>query len=88
MAVSQKDSQEYQALFSPGNEAATPAREMTFEEAMQRLETIVSTLGENSGSLQQTITDYEEGIRLAKECLVRLDKADQRILELQQMLES
>jgi len=55
---------------------------------MKRLESIAKTLSEGSGTLESTLKQYEEGIELAKECLKRLDAAEQRVTELRTILES
>ncbi len=55
---------------------------------MKRLESIVKILLEDSGTLESSLTHYEEGIRLAKECLKRLDAAEQHVIDLRSLLES
>ncbi len=55
---------------------------------MKRLELIVKALSEDSGTLESSLTKYEEGILLAKECLNRLDVAEQRVIDLRSLLES
>ena len=55
---------------------------------MKRLEFIAKTLSEGTAPLESTLEQYEEGIELAKECLKRLDTAEQRVTELRDALEA
>ncbi len=51
----------------------------TFEESMNRLETIVSQLEKNELPLEQTIDLFEEGLKLVKECNSQLNAFAGRI---------
>jgi len=51
----------------------------TFEEALERLETIVEELEAGSLSLDQSLARYEEGMRLSKRLTRTLDQAEKRI---------
>ncbi len=53
-----------------------------FEQALHRLENIVSTLEQGDVPLEDSLKMYEEGIQLSKECLETLSKADLRIKQL------
>lgn len=60
-----------------------PAPEdMTFEEALTRLETIVESLEDEVPDLETALASYEEGTELARHCLERLEAAELRIEEL------
>lgn len=50
-----------------------------FEEALTRLESIVKKLEDNSVSLEESISLYEEGIKLSKLCTKTLEEAELRI---------
>ncbi|PSQ80652.1 MAG: exodeoxyribonuclease VII small subunit [Bacteroidetes bacterium QS_1_63_11] len=54
----------------------------TFEENLEQLEAIVETLENDPPSLDEALDAYEEGVALVKECLDRLDDAEQRVSEL------
>lgn len=54
----------------------------TFEETLERLEDIVETLEDDPPSLDDAMEAYEDGVALARECLDRLDEAEQRVSEL------
>ena len=56
-----------------------PDKKLTFEEAYARLEQIATKLGKNDVSLDETISLYEEGIKLSKYCAETLEKAKQKI---------
>ena len=53
--------------------------EMTFEEALKCLEEIVHILENGSAELEQSLTVFEEGIRLVKFCNEKLDNAEQKV---------
>jgi exodeoxyribonuclease VII small subunit len=55
------------------------SKEPAFEAAITRLEEIVTLLENGGTSLDDTITLYEEGAKLAKLCSLRLEKAEQTI---------
>ncbi len=56
--------------------------EMTFEEALVRLEAIVESLEDEVPDLETALAAYEEGTALARYCLERLEAAELRIEEL------
>ena len=51
----------------------------TFEAAMARLEAIVRSLEEGKLSLEDSLSAFEEGVRLVKLCTGQLDAAEQRV---------
>ena len=59
--------------------AAGPEDEPSFEEALERLETIVEELEAGSLSLDQSLARYEEGMRLSRRLTRTLDQAEKRI---------
>lgn len=65
-----------------------PETQDSLDTLMKRLESIAKSLSEDSGTLESSLKQYEEGIGLAKECLKRLDAAEQRVTELRNILES
>jgi exodeoxyribonuclease VII small subunit len=58
---------------------ADPTEELSFEEALRRLETIVQQLERGDVPLDQSITLYAEGDRLRAQCQKRLEAAQARI---------
>ena len=56
--------------------------EMTFEDAIERLETIADALDAGQVSLEESIALFEEGMGLVKRCSERLNRAEGRIEEL------
>ena len=52
---------------------------MSFEEALKRIEEIVSRLEQGEVPLEESIVLYEEGAKLVKYCLGLLDKAEQKV---------
>lgn len=56
--------------------------ELTFEQALKRLEEIVETLKQGHLPLDQTVQKFKEGITLFKHCQKKLDKAQLKIEKL------
>lgn len=56
--------------------------DLTFEEAMDRLETIVKTLEGDSCSLEEALSHHAEGVALARFCQERLSVAEMKIQNL------
>jgi exodeoxyribonuclease VII small subunit len=57
-----------------------PPEELTFEEALARLEQIVRDLEDAHLGLDESLARYEQGVKLIKDCHARLQQAEQRIL--------
>lgn len=57
----------------------TPIEELSFEDALKRLEEIVHRLETGDAKLDEAIKLYEEGSRLRRQCADRLDAAQARI---------
>ena len=57
----------------------TPTDDLSFEDALKRLEEIVRSLESGEAKLGDAITLYEEGTRLRQQCAARLDAAQARI---------
>jgi len=51
----------------------------TFEEKLERLDTIVQLLDSGELSIEEMMKIYEEGMNLAQECRSYLEKAEQKI---------
>ena len=69
-----------QPAASQGARAAAAAEDgPSFEEALERLETIVEELEGGSLSLEQSLARYEEGMRLSRRLTQTLDQAEKRI---------
>lgn len=56
-----------------------PVVALKFENAMTRLETIVSELEKGDLPLDESLKIFEEGIRLSKTCLKMLDDAERKV---------
>lgn len=56
--------------------------DLSFEEAIQRLEALVEELERSEISLDEAVQAYEEGMMLAQHCQGHLDDAELRIEEL------
>ncbi len=53
-----------------------------FEASMKRLNEIVTALEKNESSLEQSISLFEEGLALVKECDLQLKDFEQKVQEL------
>ncbi len=54
-------------------------KELKFEEAIERLEKIVSTLEGGKCDLDESLTLFEEGVSLVKLCSAKLDAASEKV---------
>ena len=54
-------------------------KELTFEEAMARLEEIVSLLENGKSPLDESLSAFEEGVALINLCNTKLTEAEQRV---------
>ena len=60
-------------------ETANDIEAMTFEEAMDELESIVRALEDGHGKLDEAIASYERGAALKRHCETRLKEAQMRV---------
>lgn len=70
------------ARFVPANpmsSAPNKPEDLSFEEAMQRLEEIVSSMEGERMSLEEMVRSYEEGVKLLRVCRQRIDTAKRRV---------
>jgi len=56
--------------------------EKKFETALARLEEIVSQLEQGDLPLEQSLKLFEEGVKLARLCTVRLEEAERKVEQL------
>ena len=66
----------------PPTEPAGISEELTFEQAMERLEAIVRSLEGDGCKLDEALNAHSEGIALARFCLQRLEAAELKIQNL------
>lgn len=59
--------------------AAHKPEELSFEEAMGALETIVNSLETERLPLEEMVTAYERGVSLLRTCRARIESARQRV---------
>ncbi len=57
-------------------------KKLNFEQAMARLEELVTLLERGEAPLEDSLALFEEGTRLMKQCSALLDKAEQKITKL------
>lgn len=54
-------------------------KKVTFEQAMARLDEIVTTLERGDAPLEESMKLFEEGSKLMRECTTLLDAAEQKV---------
>lgn len=54
-------------------------QEMTFEQALERLEYLVKAMEAGDMPLEEAIAAFQEGMKLSQVCRVKLDEAEQKI---------
>ena len=59
--------------------AETPVEEMSFEQAMKELETVVDQLERGDVPLDESISLYERGAALKKRCEDELKRAEEKV---------
>lgn len=57
-------------------------KKLNFEQAMKRLEEIVTALEQGETPLEQSLALFEEGSKLLRQCTGLLDKAEQKVTKL------
>ncbi len=60
----------------------TPLEQLTYEQALAELETIVAALESDKRSLDEAMTQYERGQELARYLAGLLDQADLKVQQL------
>ena len=63
---------------------AKPVKDMSFEEALAELETIVRQLEQGDVELEKSIAIYERGAELKKHCEARLKSAELKVEQIVQ----
>lgn len=53
--------------------------QLSFEEALDNLDSIVNELEEGTIGLEEALAQYEQGVKLLKQCFKLLEKAERRI---------
>jgi len=67
----------------PDDHADTPdSKPLSFEQAIDRLESMIDEIESGEVGLEDAIARYEQGQQLVTRCRTILDKAEQRIAEL------
>jgi exodeoxyribonuclease VII small subunit len=62
--------------------ASPKSKSMTFEEAYQKLESIVETLEKGDSTLEASMKLFEEGMALSRYCSDKLNEAEKRLVKL------
>ncbi len=57
-------------------------KKLSFEQAMARLEEIVTSMERGEAPLEESLVLFAEGTKLLKQCTTLLDKAEQQVTKL------
>ena len=68
---------------SKGAGQNSPAKNPPFEEALQKLESVVETMESDDLPLETLLAKYEEGAKLVKICQEKLAEAEVKIQQLE-----
>ncbi|MBE9525204.1 MAG: exodeoxyribonuclease VII small subunit [Chloroflexi bacterium] len=60
----------------------TPVEELSYEQALAELETLVAGLELDEHTLDETMSQFERGQSLARHCATLLEKADLKVQQL------
>lgn len=60
----------------------SPKQEMTIEETFAALDSLIEQLERGQGSLEDAFKNYEEGMKLVKQCSETIDTIEKQILVL------
>ncbi len=63
--------------------ASPTGQELSFEEALERLEGLVDALEEGDLELEESLEKFEEGVKLVRSCSDRLRSAELRVKQLE-----
>jgi exodeoxyribonuclease VII small subunit len=61
---------------------AAKSKLLSFEDAFQKLETIVEILEKGESSLEESVRLFEEGMELSRLCTARLNEAEKKLMQL------
>ncbi len=69
----------------PNREKAGEIAQLSFEDAVTKLEAVVASLEDGDLGLEASIAAYEDGLLLARSCIKRLDEAELRVEQLSEL---
>ena len=64
------------------------AENLTFEEAVARIDEIVASLEKGDAQLDKSLSLFEEGVKLIETCGTMLSNAEQKVVSLQKSISS
>ena len=54
-------------------------KDLSFEESILKLEAIVKKMEGGTATLEESLAEFEEGVRLIRFCTEKLEKAEQKV---------
>jgi exodeoxyribonuclease VII small subunit len=67
-------------------DAQLSPQDLSFEEALSRVEQIIERIESGEIGLEQSLTEYENGVELVRRCRAILDRAQQKVDDLSQRM--
>ena len=67
--------------------AKAAKKDVSFEDAVEKLESIVGEMESDELPLEKLIVHYEEGVKLVKACEEKLHAAEMKVAKLEETLE-
>lgn len=67
---------------SPAKKSKDDAKQASFEDALQELQTLVDAMEKGDISLEQSLQAFERGVELTKFCQTALFRAEQKVQQL------
>ena len=58
------------------------SKKIDFEASLGKLSTIVDAMEKGDLSLEQSLTQFEQGVALARQCQTALEQAEQKVVQL------
>ncbi|MCL5036562.1 MAG: exodeoxyribonuclease VII small subunit [Chloroflexi bacterium] len=65
-----------------GNEGASEKEELSFQEALEKLQSVIKRLESEDLPLEEAVRQYEEGVGLARRLAAVLKKAEEKVVQL------
>ena len=66
----------------PANKDGSETATLPFEQALEEVESIIRRIETGEAGLEESITQYERGVQLIKQCREVLGRVEQRVVDL------
>lgn len=66
------------------NAAGPQEEQLSIEESFERLQQIITQMGSEDITLEESFARYEEGVKLVKNCSAQLDEVEKKVMKLKE----